>query len=116
MAIFRMFDRVDKQSLSHARKSNAGKRILVVSGACTTAILGIGSGYAIFIVRDPFAELACISVTMATMVSVVGRNYGSRMAVDLQTFFLLPADDRLQPDGAGFLSRLFSRSSSFLSG
>ncbi len=48
-------------------------------------MLGIGSGYAIFILQESFAELACIAVTMATMVSVVGRNYGSRVAVDLQT-------------------------------
>lgn len=86
MAIFRQFDRVDKQSLSHAGIER-WERVLVASGACTTALLGIASGYAIFVVRDSFAELACISVTMATMVSVVGRNYGSRFAVDLQTFF-----------------------------
>ena len=36
-------------------------------------------------VADSFAELASIAVTMASMVSVVGRNYGSRLAVDLQT-------------------------------
>ena len=86
MVIFRRFDRVDKQSLSHAGIER-WERILVASGACTTALLGIASGYAIFVVHDSFAELACISVTMATMVSVVGRNYGSRFAVDLQTLF-----------------------------
>ncbi len=86
MVIFRQFDRVDKQNLSHAGLER-WERILVASGACTTALLGIASGYAIFVVHDSFAELACISVTMATMVSVVGRNYGSRFAVDLQTLF-----------------------------
>ncbi len=86
MVIFRQFDRVDKQNLSHAGIER-WERILVASGACTTALLGIASGYAIFVVHDSFAELACISVTMATMVSVVGRNYGSRFAVDLQTLF-----------------------------
>jgi diguanylate cyclase (GGDEF)-like protein len=85
IAVFRVFDRVDKEKLSHA-EIERWERIQVAGAACTTAILGIGSGYAIFVVRDSFAELACISVTMATMVSVVGRNYGSRMAVDLQTF------------------------------
>jgi diguanylate cyclase (GGDEF)-like protein len=85
MAIFRQFDRVDKETLSRAGIER-WERILVAGAACTTAILGFASGYAIFVVRDSFAELACISVTMATMVSVVGRNYGSRMAVDLQTF------------------------------
>ena len=85
MAVFRVFDRVDREKLSHA-EIERWERIQVAGAACTTAILGIGSGYAIFVVHDSFAELACISVTMATMVSVVGRNYGSRMAVDLQTF------------------------------
>jgi diguanylate cyclase (GGDEF)-like protein len=86
MVIFRQFDRVDKQNLSHAGIWR-WERLLVASGACTTALLGLASGYAIFVVHDSFAELACISVTMATMVSVVGRNYGSRFAVDLQTLF-----------------------------
>lgn len=85
MVIFRQFDRVDKESLSHAGIER-WERILVAGAACTTTLLGIASGYAIFVVHDSFAELACIAVTMATMVSVVGRNYGSRLAVDLQTF------------------------------
>ncbi len=85
MAIFRQFDRVDKETLSRAGIER-WERILVAGAACTTTLLGFASGYAIFILRDSFAELACISVTMATMVSVVGRNYGSRIAVDLQTF------------------------------
>ncbi|MEX2742782.1 putative bifunctional diguanylate cyclase/phosphodiesterase [Rhizobium mongolense] len=85
MLTFRRFDRVEKEKLSRAGIER-WERVLVAGAACTTAILGIGSGYAIFVVHDSFAELACISVTMATMVSVVGRNYGSRLAVDLQTF------------------------------
>jgi len=52
------------------------------SGAvCATVTLGTACGYAILVSRDPFAELACISVTLATMVSLVGRNYGSARAV-----------------------------------
>ncbi|MFA1677753.1 putative bifunctional diguanylate cyclase/phosphodiesterase [Rhizobium mongolense] len=85
MITFRRFDSVEKEKLSRAGIER-WERVLVAGAACTTAILGIGSGYAIFVVHDSFAELACISVTMATMVSVVGRNYGSRLAVDLQTF------------------------------
>lgn len=50
-------------------------------GVCATLTLGIACGYAILVSRDPFAELACISVTLATMVSLVGRNYGSARAV-----------------------------------
>ena len=50
-------------------------------GVCATLTLGTACGYAILVSRDPFAELACISVTLATMVSLVGRNYGSARAV-----------------------------------
>jgi diguanylate cyclase (GGDEF)-like protein len=81
---FFVFDREDKQSLSRAQIA-AWERRYVLGGAATMAILGIGSGYAMLTFQDTFAELACISVAMATMVSIVGRNYGSRLAVDLQT-------------------------------
>ncbi|GEO86022.1 MULTISPECIES: putative bifunctional diguanylate cyclase/phosphodiesterase [Alphaproteobacteria] len=57
----------------------------VVGGAATAAILGIGCGYSILQFEDTFVELACIAVTMASMVSIVGRNYGSRLAVNLQS-------------------------------
>ncbi len=81
---FFLFDREDKKSLTRERIA-AWERRYVLGGASTTAILGIGSGYAMLAFQDTFAELACISVAMATMVSIVGRNYGSRLAVDLQT-------------------------------
>lgn len=81
---FFLFDREDKPSLSRAQ-IGAWERRYVVGAAATAAILGLGSGYAMLAFEDTFAELACIAVTMASMVSVVGRNYGSRLAVDLQT-------------------------------
>jgi len=84
MVTFRMFDKVDKQTLSR-EQIEQWETVYVIGAASTAAILGIGSGYAIFILQDPFAELACIAVTMASMVSVVGRNYGSQKAIDLQT-------------------------------
>ncbi len=87
MITFRRFDRVEKEKLSRAGIER-WERVLVAGAACTTAILGIGSGYAIFVVHDSFAELACISVTMATMVSVVGRNYGSRLRQSTCRLFL----------------------------
>jgi diguanylate cyclase (GGDEF)-like protein len=81
---FFLFDREEKPSLSRAQ-IGAWERRYVVGAAATAAILGLGSGYAMLAFEDTFAELACIAVTMASMVSVVGRNYGSRLAVDLQT-------------------------------
>ncbi|NML72559.1 EAL domain-containing protein [Rhizobium sp. S-51] len=77
---------------SQADKSNWGFKEIrgwelryIVGAASTAAILGIGCGYSILAFEDTFVELACISVTMASMVSVVGRNYGSRLAVNLQS-------------------------------
>ncbi|MBZ9793253.1 EAL domain-containing protein [Rhizobium sp. 3T7] len=84
MVTFRMFDKVDKRTLSREQIEH-WETVYVIGAASTATILGIGSGYAIFILQDPFAELACIAVTMASMVSVVGRNYGSQKAIDLQT-------------------------------
>lgn len=84
MFSFRQFDKLDKQSLTRA-DIERWETIYVAGATSTAAILGIGSGYAIFILKEPFAELACIAVTMASMVSVVGRNYGSQRAIDLQT-------------------------------
>ncbi|MCM2475897.1 EAL domain-containing protein [Rhizobium sp. CG5] len=81
---FIRFDQVDKASLT--REQIAGwENIYLYGGVSTTSILGIGSGYAIYVLQDPFSELVCIAVTMASMVSVVGRNFGSRKAVNLQT-------------------------------
>jgi len=84
MLTFHRFDAVEKQSLTRA-DIERWETFYVIGATSTAAILGIGSGYAIFILRNPFAELACIAVTMASMVSVVGRNYGSQRAIDLQT-------------------------------
>ena len=81
---FHRFDAEDKPNLDHAQIAR-WEVIYLYGGVATTTILGIGSGYAIFVLRDFFAELACISVTLASMVSVVGRNYGSSKAVNLQT-------------------------------
>ncbi|MBC2772215.1 EAL domain-containing protein [Rhizobium sp. AQ_MP] len=81
---FFLFDREDKAQLTRSQIA-AWERRYVLGGASTMAILGIGSGYAMLAFEDTFAELACIAVAMATMVSIVGRNYGSRLAVDLQT-------------------------------
>ena len=84
IAWFMRFDRADKVSLTREQIA-AWERIYLYGGVATTTILGIGSGYSIYVLQDPFAELVCIAVTMASMVSVVGRNFGSPKAVNLQT-------------------------------
>jgi len=81
---FMQFDRAEKVNLDYQQIA-VWERIYLYGGVSTTTILGIGSGYAIYMLQDPFAELVCIAVTMASMVSVVGRNFGSQKAVNLQT-------------------------------
>ncbi|MDX3927696.1 MAG: EAL domain-containing protein [Shinella sp.] len=56
-----------------------------VGAVTVTFILGAACCYSLLVSRDPFAVIACISVTLGTMVSVVGRNYGSRRTVDYLT-------------------------------
>jgi len=84
MYSFWQFDAADKHMFSRADIAHWETRY-VLGAAGTAGILGIGSGYAILIVQDPLAEFICIAVTMASMVSIVGRNYGSQKAIDLQT-------------------------------
>ena len=80
----RRFDRVDTSTLDMdgIRYWESWYNLGAVG---TTVVLGSACAYSLLFSRDPFAELACISVTLATMVSVVGRNYGSRRAVDYIT-------------------------------
>lgn len=47
------------------------------------AIIGVMTGYSFLIARDTFACLASLSLNMGSMVSVVGRNYGSKANVDI---------------------------------
>ncbi len=84
LLLFARFSKAEKStwSLEDIRHWEAR---YVLGGASTAAILGIGCGYSILEFEDTFVELACVSVTMASMVSVVGRNYGSRLAVNLQS-------------------------------
>ncbi len=81
---FRRFDKVNEAALTHAEIE--GWEIRYVYGAASAALLlGLGSGYAIAVLQDMFATFLWISVTMASMVSIVGRNFGSRLAVTSQT-------------------------------
>ncbi|MBO3762027.1 EAL domain-containing protein [Ciceribacter sp. L1K22] len=83
--LFRRFARADKSTLTVADIRRWEIRY-VIGAASTAAVLGIGCGYSILVYEDTFVELASVAVAMASMVSIVGRNYGSRLAVNLQTF------------------------------
>ncbi|MQX13847.1 EAL domain-containing protein [Sinorhizobium terangae] len=75
--------RFDRQDFSDADNAMVRKweNRYIVGGVSVTLTCGIACGYAIVISQDSFAELACISVTLASMISLVGRNYGSERAV-----------------------------------
>jgi diguanylate cyclase (GGDEF)-like protein len=76
------FDRKDKSTFKLADTLRWEKRY--VAGSLVAAfILGTVCGHALVMAQDPFAELAAISVTIATMISVVGRNFGSKLNVDM---------------------------------
>jgi diguanylate cyclase (GGDEF)-like protein len=81
---FQRFDAADKDAMTREDIARWERRYLY-GGVSTTTLLGIGSGFAVLVLQDFFAEIACVAVTLASMVSVVGRNYGSPKAVNLQT-------------------------------
>lgn len=75
--------RFDRQDFSNADRAMVRKweNRYIVGGVSVTLTCGIACGYAIAVSRDSFSELATISVTLASMISLVGRNYGSERAV-----------------------------------
>lgn len=75
--------RFDRQDFSNADRATVRKweNRYILGGVSVTLTCGIACGYAIAVSRDSFSELACISVTLASMISLVGRNYGSERAV-----------------------------------
>ncbi|HET7413981.1 MAG TPA: hypothetical protein VFJ18_15115, partial [Pararhizobium sp.] len=58
------------------------ERSYIVGAGTATLMLGIMCGYSIFTAQDPFAQFASVAVTLGTMVSAVGRNYGSKLVVN----------------------------------
>nr|WP_298102850.1 EAL domain-containing protein [uncultured Shinella sp.] len=81
----RHFDRVDQAALD-MDGIRYWENWYNLGAVGTTLALGTACGYSLLFSRDSFAELATIAVTLATMVSVVGRNCGSKRAVDYMTF------------------------------
>jgi diguanylate cyclase (GGDEF)-like protein len=81
----RRFDRADKTALG-TEGIRYWENWYNLGAVGTTLALGTACCYSLIVSRDSFAEIACISVTFGTMVSVVGRNYGSPRAVDYMVF------------------------------
>ena len=81
---FLRFDKVDKTSLNDKAIARWEQRY-VVGATMTALLLGTTSGHAMLVLKDSFVAFTCIAMTMGSMMSIVGRNYGSRHAVDFQT-------------------------------
>lgn len=81
---FLRFDKVDKASLSDGEIARWERRY-VVGATLLALLLGTTSGHAMLVLKDSFVAFTCIAMTMGSMMSIVGRNYGSRYAVDFQT-------------------------------
>ncbi len=74
------FDRVLRSDPSHFEISQWEFRYLFGASAVSTT-LGALCFYSTYVIKDSFAELASLSVLLASSVSIVGRNYASRSAV-----------------------------------
>lgn len=78
------FDQAKQQQLSHADLDRWETRYLIgASAVCLT--LGTLCFFSSFVPRDSFAELASLTVLLASVVSIVGRNYASAKAVVLMS-------------------------------
>ncbi|OHV75501.1 bifunctional diguanylate cyclase/phosphodiesterase [Ensifer sp. LCM 4579] len=76
-------NRFDHQDFSGANRAmiRSWENRYIVGGMGVTLTLGVACGYAVAVTREPFSELACVSVTLASMIALVGRNYGSERVV-----------------------------------
>ncbi|MCP4316763.1 MAG: EAL domain-containing protein [Hyphomicrobiales bacterium] len=77
-----LFDRTEF-SLDHRETISFWERVYIFGVGLLGLTIGAMNGYSFLVTGDTFAELACLSLTMGSMVSVVGRNYGSKTNVDV---------------------------------
>lgn len=61
------------------------ERVSVTGAAMIAFLLGAMSGYAFLASQDTFAEIATLSITLSLLVSVVGRNFGTKITVHVVT-------------------------------
>jgi diguanylate cyclase (GGDEF)-like protein len=85
MVLMRNFDRVDFDDADHHAIWIWEFRSIFGSAA-VSLVLGCLAAYSVAVTRDSFAEIATICIAMASMISVVGRNYGSKLTVDIMSF------------------------------
>lgn len=78
------FDRAKLGEMSHAALDKWEARYLV-GASLVCATLGMLCFFSSYVLRDAFAELASLTVLLASVVSIVGRNYASAKAVVLMS-------------------------------
>lgn len=82
MVSMRLFDRVNF-SEDDRPKIVRWEWYYISGSGLATLTLGLMNGYCFLFTNDAFAQIIVLSVTLGSMVSVVGRNFGSRLNVDV---------------------------------
>lgn len=75
------FDRVDLTNASR-RRIWRWEFYYILGTAALSIVMGSMAAYSAAQTGDAFAELASLAIVLALMISVVGRNYGSKLTVD----------------------------------
>ncbi|TPI20485.1 MULTISPECIES: EAL domain-containing protein [unclassified Mesorhizobium] len=79
-------------TIANVEEARRWERIYILKGSLQGLGLGSLCFISIYVYPDPFAELAATSLTIATLVTVVGRNYGSPQMVRIfSVTFIGPA-------------------------
>jgi diguanylate cyclase (GGDEF)-like protein len=79
-------------TLTSVKEARRWEQNYIVKGSLQGFGLGTLCFLSIYVYPDPYAELASMSLTLATLVTVVGRNYGSpRMVRIFSVTFIGPA-------------------------
>ncbi|WP_280995011.1 EAL domain-containing protein [Ochrobactrum sp. 19YEA23] len=93
VALGRLYDmrQFDRARLTHLTSADLDRWELryLVGASLVCATLGMLCFFSIFVLRDPFAELASLTILLASVVSIVGRNYASAKAVVLMSICTL---------------------------
>lgn len=82
MLDMRNFDEANLQEFSLHDTQYWEKRY-VIGAVSISLLLGLMTAYAFIFSDSVFAQLATVAVTFATLVAVVGRNFGSKINVDM---------------------------------
>ena len=75
-------DRADLRGLD-SQKIAHWEWCYIFGSGLVTLTLGTMTGYSFLVTQDTFAQIAMTSILLVAMVSVVGRNFGSRINVDI---------------------------------